>query len=390
MPKTIKDDQVSTWTIDGDSKTWTLQEQASITVNGTAAIDVLNTSLANTLKLSGDIVASGDGGQGVHVLGVDTKILIGEDAEIDADEGIVASASGLRVVNKGEIDGLHYGISNSASSTIKNFGDISADVGISALGTSKLINGADAMIQGDFAGVIMTVGSNSMLINHGLISGNDFAVRMLTGGENELVNTGTIHGDILFGIGDDVLDSRKGIIDGTVTGGDGNDIYRIGKNDIDIIEDAGEGIDAVFSNLSHFLDNDIENLFLQGKKNASGIGNDEDNAVFGNKGDNTLDGGLGDDQIGGGRGDDTLKGDDGLDTFVFNFGDDHDRVIDFVNGDDIIQMSGFEGVTSFEELQSHMFKNGSDVWIQMGNGDRLILESTDLGDLEASDFSFAA
>jgi Ca2+-binding RTX toxin-like protein len=390
MAKTIKEDQNSTWTINGDSKTWTLQEQATITVNGTAAIDVLNTSLANKLNLFGDIVASGDGGQGVHVSGVNTKIVVGKQAEINADEGIDAAANGLRVVNKGEIDGLHYGIANSSSSTIKNLGDISGDVAISTLGTSKVMNGEDGMIQGDFAGVIMAVGNGSELINNGLISGNDFAIRMLTGGENSIVNTGTIHGDILFGIGDDLLDSMKGTIEGTVSGGGGDDVYKIGKNEIALIEDNDDGIDTVYSTRSHELADNFENLYLMGKRNSSAVGNDEDNILFGNKGRNTLSGGAGDDEITGGRGDDAMSGGDGNDMFIFNKGDDHDSIVDFVDGQDTIQLGGFEGVTNFEELQFEMFKNGSDVWIQLGGGDRLIIHNTDVSELDASDFSFVA
>lgn len=120
-------------------------------MNGEAAIDVLDTSPGNTLKLFGDIVASGDGGQGAHVAGVGTKIVVGREAEIDAYEGVHAAASGLRDLNKRKIDGMHYGISNSGSSTVKNSGDISTDVAISMLGTSNVINGEDGMIQGDFA-----------------------------------------------------------------------------------------------------------------------------------------------------------------------------------------------------------------------------------------------
>lgn len=390
MPKTIKNDRVTTWEIDGDSKTWTLEKRASITVNDLPAIDVLNTSVGNTLKLLGDITASGDLGQGVLVSGVNTRIQIGKDAEINADEGIHATANGLNVVNRGEIDGLSIGISNSASSTVRNLGDISANVGISTLGTSKVINGEDGMIQGDFAGVIMAVGSNSTLTNHGLISGNDFAVRLINGGENRIVNTGTIHGDILFGLGDDLLDTSKGIVEGTVTGGDGNDVYKIGKNDVAIVEENDHGIDGVSSRITHELNEYVENLFLVGKKNASAWGNDEDNILTGNKGRNTLTGAEGDDSIGGGKGDDAMKGDDGADTFIFKKGDDHDIVVDFEVGSDKITLAGFDNASNFTELQTEMFKNDNDVWIQLGNGDRLIIMNTDIGDLQDSDFNFAA
>lgn len=390
MPKIIKNDMTETWTINGDSKTWTLAEEASITVHGVPAIDVLDTSVANKLKIFGDIIASGDGGEGIHVEGVNTKIVLGAEAEIDADAGIDAAAAGLRVVNKGEIDGLLYGISNSASSTIRNLGDISGDSAISLLGSSKVINGEDGIIQGDFAGVIMTFGSNAKLVNAGMISGNDYAIRMVTGGENSLVNTGTIHGDILFGIGDDVLDSRKGTIEGTIIGGDGDDVFMIGKNQVGIIEDNDSGVDTVHANRTHTLGDNIENLFLQGKRTSDATGNDEDNILMGNKGQNTLRGAEGDDEIGGGAGDDVLFGDDGADVFVFSKGNDHDSIGDFTKGDDTISLVGFEGIESFGDLASKMFRYDNDVWIQLGNGDKLMIQNIDVGDLDASDFSFAA
>jgi len=276
MAKTIKEDQNSTWTINGDSKTWTLQEQATITVNGTAAIDVLETSLANKLKLFGDIVASGDGGQGVNADGVNTKILLGKDAEIDADSGIDGTANGFRVVNKGEIDGLLYGIANTGTSTIKNLGDVSGDSAISLFGQSKVINGEDGMIQGDFAGINLFGASDMSITNHGLISGVNLAIRMMAGSENTVLNTGTIHGDMEFGNGNDLLDSRKGVIEGTVTGGGGDDVYKIGKNNIAIVEDVDDGIDSVYSITSYELSDNIESLTLTGKKFADGFGNDAD------------------------------------------------------------------------------------------------------------------
>lgn len=388
MPKTIKNDRVSTWEIDGDNATWTLQKQASITVNNAPGIDVLATSVANRLEIYGDIIASGDDGQGVLVSGLNTRILVGKGGEISADEGIHATASGLNVVNRGDIDGFTSGISNSGSSVVKNYGDIGANTGISMLGTSKVVNGEHGTIQGDFSGVTMAAGSDSRIINHGLISGNDFAIRLLNGGETKLINTGTIHGDVLFGTGDDVFDTRKGSTDGDVTGGNGDDTYMIGKNELALVEADDGGHDTVYAGKSHTLAGHIEDLYLTGKGNASGIGNDEDNVIVGNTGNNTLGGGEGDDVIGGGRGDDVLQGGDDADTFIFNVGDDHDRIVDFVDGEDTIQMNGFDGIDSFADLATKMFKNGSDVWIQLGQGDRLIIESADVGDFDASDFQF--
>ena len=175
-----------------------------------------------------------------------------------------------------------------------------------------------------------------------------------------------------------------------MTGGDGDDVYKIGKNDIDVIEETDHGIDGVYSRITHELNEYVENLFLIGKANASAWGNDEDNIITGNKGRNTLLGGEGDDVIGGGRGDDSMTGDDGADTFVFKFGGDRDVITDFEVGTDKINLVGFDNASNFEELQTEMFKNGNDVWIQLGNGDRLIIQNTEVGDLDATHFNFVS
>lgn len=243
------------------------------------------------------------------------------------------------------------------------------------------------MIQGDTTGVLMGYGPDATLVNHGQISANFNAVHMFTG-DNTLVNTGIILGDILFGSGNDLLDSSRGIVQGEVTGGDGNDIYKLGNNNVDIEEELGGGHDSVYSRVSHSLDNYVENLYLVGKSDASGFANDWDNIVTGNKGDNTLSGRGGDDYLGGGRGNDVMNGDEGSDVLMFNRGDDHDAITGFDKGEDVIWMTGFEGVTTFAQLQSHISQHGDDVWISMGQGDRLVIYETDADTLEAEDFSF--
>jgi hypothetical protein len=385
----ISEDTYNQWRINRDNKTWTLEQQATISVDDEAAVDVTVTSTGNTLKLLGDISATGDSGQGVHVSGAATKISIGTQSTIEANVGIVGepSADGLRIVNRGEIDAAGAGIISSSDTNIWNFGEISGEYGVIIDGEGKVINGRNGVIHADTTGVVMT-SLDSTLINRGEISAGNNAVYMTSVGDNKVINTGSILGDIVFGNGDDLLDSRKGTIEGDVTGGDGNDVYRIGKNNIDIIEEAGEGYDSVYSKVTHSLDDYVESLHLVGKNDAGAFGNAWDNAIFGNKGDNTLSGGGGDDYLGGGRGDDNLDGGDGDDAFMFNRNDDHDVVNDFAKGEDLIWMTGFEGVDTFGELQSHISQHGDDVWISMGQGDRLIIREAQADELEASDFSF--
>ena len=102
-----------------------------------------------------------------------------------------------------------------------------------------------------------------------------------------------------------------------------------------------------------------------------------------------LTGQHGNDTLHGGRGNDFLIGGSDQDTFRFNRGDDRDVIDDFVSGQDLIWMTGFKGVDEFADLAPHMSQHGNDTWLQMGKGDRLIIESVDMNDLDASDFSFA-
>ena len=72
---------------------------------------------------------------------------------------------------------------------------------------------------------------------------------------------------------------------------------------------------------------------------AGGSGND---LIYGEAGNDYLLGGAGADHLSGGGGDDTMVGGSGADTFVFNnvnFGE-VDRLSDFEDGVDVIQMSG--------------------------------------------------
>lgn len=377
------------WMIDESDRTWTLGENATISVNGEAAIDVLLGSSGNKLKLLGDISATGDGSRGVLVSGVDTKIIVGQDALIEADEGIHGTVSGMRIVNKGEIHGVIDGISSNFSANIKNFGEISADTAITAFGASRVVNHGSGIIHGNDYGVVMAFGTDAVLINKGEISGDARAVAMSSAGDSRLVNTGTILGDIEFSGNNDVLDSRRGVIEGNVIGGDGNDVYRIGKNEIDIVENAGEGYDRVYSKTFHILDANVEALYLMGKKGTGGHGSDGDNFIHGSRGNDTLGGGAGDDAISSGHGDDVIIGGADEDLFIFKRGDDKDEINDFAIGQDQISLADFENIESFGELQSRMSQHGADTWISMGNGDRLILSNTNLGALGEDDFIFA-
>ena len=104
----------------------------------------------------------------------------------------------------------------------------------------------------------------------------------------------------------------------------------------------------------------------------------------------TLEGGGGDDRITGLGGDDTLTGNEGADSFVFASGHGSDTITDFsgVAGDSI-DLTAFTGITGFTDLTKT--QDGNDLVIDLTGetgGGTITLQDVDLGELEASYFSF--
>jgi type VI protein secretion system component Hcp/Ca2+-binding RTX toxin-like protein len=151
------------------------------------------------------------------------------------------------------------------------------------------------------------------------------ATTPLQGYGNELVNilTGSAGGNLLDGQGGaDIM-----------AGGLGNDVYFVDDLGDQVLENFGEGTDAIFSTVSRVLEPNVDTLVLQGAGNLSGDGNLLANKLYGNDGDNLLNGHDGADVLNGGAGHDTLIGGTGNDTFVFVAGQaDGDIVIDFDDG----------------------------------------------------------
>jgi type VI protein secretion system component Hcp/Ca2+-binding RTX toxin-like protein len=144
------------------------------------------------------------------------------------------------------------------------------------------------------------------------------ATSPLQGYGNALANflTGSASANLLNGLGG---------VD-TMAGGLGDDVYFVDDALDFVVENSGEGNDAVFSSVDYTLTANVETLVLQGVSGLRGTGNNLDNAIYGNSGSNTLDGGVGADALFGGAGDDTyyVNGGDGV---IENPGEGRDTVI---------------------------------------------------------------
>jgi len=106
-------------------------------------------------------------------------------------------------------------------------------------------------------------------------------------------------------------------------------------------------------------------------------GGDSDDRMFGGAGNDTLIGGAGNDTLRGGVGDDILTGGEDSDTFVFYQGWGSDRITDFQDGIDIIELRGFSS-PSTSEVFAAASQVGSDVMFSLGGGDVLTIENTQI------------
>lgn len=136
------------------------------------------------------------------------------------------------------------------------------------------------------------------------------------------VINGTSASQTLIGTsGNDWFDGHGGT--DTFKGGLGNDTYVVDSLDDTVVEGLNQGTDKVFSSLNHTLADNVEYLTLTGSANLTGTGNALNNVILGNSGNNTIDGGAGNDRINGNGGNDKLSGGDGNDTLKGGDGNDY-------------------------------------------------------------------
>ena len=132
---------------------------------------------------------------------------------------------------------------------------------------------------------------------------------------------GTSADDKLTGTdGNDYIDGAAGA--DTMTGLAGDDVYIVDNvNDV-VVENPGEGHDRINSLVTYTLPANVEDLWLVGTLDTSGVGNELANTLWGDGGSNVLTGLGGNDYIDGGAGADTMVGGTGDDTYwVDNAGD---------------------------------------------------------------------
>ena len=221
-------------------------------------------------------------------------------------------------------------------------------------------------LQGEDGNDSLDGGDGNDVLNGG--AGNDTLLGGL--GDDSLIAGGGVD-SLVGGAGNDTLDGVSSFgggfpppaQTGTFAGGAGNDYYLV-TSGVTVVENAGEGLDTVYSASSYTLGDNLEVLLL-GSGDIDGTGNalantitggDGANVLRGLDGNDTIDGGLGNDTLFGGSGDDNLTGGFGLN--VLNGDDGNDTLVGGGQADTLNGAAGRDVITG----------NGGDDRIDGGAG----------------------
>jgi Ca2+-binding RTX toxin-like protein len=173
------------------------------------------------------------------------------------------------------------------------------------------------------------------------------------------------------GAGNDTIDG--GPAWDLMYGGTGDDTFYASQQADWVFENANEGYDTVIADSpnGYYLFANVEALTLIGTA-PFGVGNDLANLITGNAIGNVLLGGAGNDTLDGGAGQDILWGEAGSDTFLIRKGTGMDIIADFTPGTDRLDVRDYAFKTT-AALTARMTQVGTDISVDLGGGDSLIL-----------------
>jgi Ca2+-binding RTX toxin-like protein len=271
-------------------------------------------------------------------------------------EGATAAAATSAVL--GTAGGYRYGVNLFENTMVTTY-----NAGASRLyayGDDIVRNGSNLVTAGTVDAFIKQNLSGTTWISSFILSdigasatAYDAALRSASTTDDRTFLASVLAGDDLIALSkfDDVINSRAG--DDTVRGGYGNDNVN-GDAGADYL-DGGSGLDTV-------------------------NGGTENDTVLGGRGDDTIYGSDGNDLIRGGDGNDLLSGGSGQDVFYFRMGDDTDTISSFVQGWDMLQVSGMGSSTAWTKEQV-----GANTLIKV-LGIEIIVANTLIADMTAADF----
>jgi cyclophilin family peptidyl-prolyl cis-trans isomerase len=367
---------------------------ADDTLVGTAGNDVID-------GLAGADSMRGFGGNDTYYADRQTDVVY--EAANDGTDTVIASAgyylyANIENLTLASFAGNVFGVGNDLDNTITGNGGDNTLLGGAGGDTIHAGDGVDIVYGESGADWLYGEGGNDVLVGG---TGDDF-IDGGAGGDsvygedgNDTLSGGSdfVFDQLVGGAGNDTLHGDSGLGDfDYLIGNDGDDTYWVDTPADLVFENAGEGHDTVYANISgtgYYLYANIEDLILVGTT-PFGVGNELDNHITGNGVGNYLLGGAGNDTLNGLGGDDVLYGEAGADIFVFGPGSGADTIADFVPGTDRIDLSAIAGFfTSFADVQAHMVENGGTTAINLGGGSYIVINGVTNAQLHAGDFILA-
>ena len=319
--------------------------------------------------------ASGGDAEGDRISGVEHVVGSGYGDWLTGDAG------GNRLEGRGGDDSVEGGAGDDtlmggegADTLDGGAGEDIVDYGASASGVTVNLAtgvglGGDA--EGDrFSGVEHVVGSRHDDEIVGDAGGN-----LLKGGAGDDRLVGARGDDRLMGgVGDDRL--VGGQDDDRLIGGAGADTL-IGGAGEDVIDYGGSSA-GIRVNLATGAASGghAEGDRIAGVEHV--IGSEHDDHITGDAGANRLTGGAGDDRLMGGA---------GSDRFIFASGNGDDIIHDFTDGEDLIDLTGFD-LTGFSELTMRSDEAGVVIDLSGHGGGTILLDGASMATMDETDFLF--
>jgi Ca2+-binding RTX toxin-like protein len=239
------------------------------------------------------------------------------------DRSLEANVEVLVLQGSADLQGYGNGLANAVYGNGGNNllnGGAGADVMAGGGGddTYFVDNAADAVVESAGAG------TNSVFSTaHFRLSDN--VENLILQGAADLQGYGNGSSNLLYGnAGNNILNGDLGV--DVMVGGAGSDSYFVDNIADAVFENAGEGVDTVFSTAHFRLSDNVENLILQGSADLQGYGNALGNTLYGNGGSNILNGEAGADVMIGGVGNDVYFVDNFADAVFENAGEGTDTV----------------------------------------------------------------
>jgi len=412
-------DGIFTEILIGESGSVTTFGLAGVTVSVSNAVSFINAGqLSGTGAYLVDLAAS-DAGADIYFNNSGT--VTGNSASTSYGAVYMQPQDGVALlINSGSITAQGYGVR--MFSTNSGYGNDLINTGL-IQGSREAVTATNSALRlrndGTILGDVVASGTfDDLIVNSGTMIGD---IEMGGGADQFRGFGGTVTGGVYGGAGDDTfwVDQAGAEVDGgtgvdtvyargdTVALGGVEVITLLGSGDIGATGDAGnndiygnvgdneliggEGNDSLNGRAG---DDVLEGMagadvlrgsdgddFMDGGTSADTLnGNEGNDTLIGGYQDDLIVGGTGDDRIIGGRGSDLMKGGAGNDTFVFEtvddaaFGTTNDRILDFVSGQDVIDLTDI-GDAAFTFRGTAAFTGGGGMelrYIVTGTGHALV------------------